>query len=158
VYRHILLAIDASEACRHVADHGYELASQLGAAVTVLHVLDDVGIPFVQYGMEPYVDVEAANPKVVEAQRSAAERLVADVAEAAPSRVRAEGIVVEAAGHRLGEVISREADERDADLILMGTHGHRGLSKVFLGSVADAVIRAANVPITLVRYHDHPDD
>lgn len=155
MYRHILVAIDGSQASRHVAEHAFELAAQLGTAVTVLHVLEDVSVPFVQYGMEPYVDLEAVTPEVVEAQRSGADRLVADTAALAPDGLRVEQVVLEATGRRIGEVIAGAADERGADLIVMGTHGHRGLSRVFLGSVADAVVRSATVPVTLVRHHEH---
>ncbi len=158
MYGHILLAVDGSHASRQVATHAFELAHQLGARITVLHVLDDVAVPFVQYGMEPYVDVEAVSPEVIEAQHDGARRLVADVADAAPAGVAVEGDVVDAAGHRIGEVIAGEAERRGADLIVMGTHGKRGLSRMFLGSVADTVIRSASVPVTLVRHHEDDAD
>jgi nucleotide-binding universal stress UspA family protein len=158
VYEHILVAVDGSPASRSVTSHAYELAEQLGATCTVLHVLDDITIPFVNYGMEPYVNVEAVNPEVVEAQRTGAERMVADLARTAPEGVDVEAAVVEAAGRRIGETITEEARERRADLVVVGTHGHRGLSKVFVGSVADAVVRSAEVPVTVVRVRDEDED
>lgn len=154
MYAHILVAVDGSPASRTVTSHAYELASQLGARCTVLHVLDDVTIPFVNYGMEPYVNIEAVNPEVAEAQRTGAERLVADLARTAPDDVEVEAVVVEAAGRRIGESITVEARDRGVDLVVVGTHGHRGLSKVFVGSVADAVVRSADVPVTVVRHRD----
>lgn len=155
MYRHLLLAVDGSPASTHVAEHAYELAAQLGSEVTVVHVLDDVAVPLVQYGMEPYLDVEAINPQVLQAQRDAARRLVERVAAAAPEGLSPSVVVAEAGGHRVGEVISQRAEDVGADLVVVGTHGHRGLSRVFLGSVADSVVRSATVPVTLVRHHEH---
>lgn len=157
MYRHLLVAIDGSHASRHVAHHAAELAAQLGARVTVLHVLEEIGVPLVQYGMEPYVDLEAVSVEVVEAHREGAQRLVDDVVAEIADDVRAEPLIVEAAGRRVAEAITATAQERDADLVVMGTHGHRGLSRVFLGSVADGVVRSSDVPVTLVRHHEHDD-
>jgi nucleotide-binding universal stress UspA family protein len=156
VYRHILVPIDGSASSTTVADHAFELAAQLGAEVTVLHVLDELTVPFVQYGMEPYVDVEAVSVEVIEAQRRASGDLVADIAGRAPQGLAVTTQVVESAGRRTAESIVQAAAEAGADLIVMGTHGHRGLSRMFLGSVADGVIRSADVPVTMVRVTD-PD-
>lgn len=154
MYRHILVPIDGSASSLTVADHAFELAAQLGAEVTVLHVLDELTVPFVQYGMEPYVDVESVSVEVIEAQRRASDDLVSDVAGRAPEGLTVTTQVVESAGRRTAESIVHAADEHDADLIVMGTHGHRGLSRMFLGSVADGVIRSADVPVTVVRVTD----
>ncbi|MBW3658705.1 MAG: universal stress protein [Actinobacteria bacterium] len=158
MYRHILVAVDGSPSSRAVTTHAYELAAQLGASCTVLHVLDDVTVPFVNYGMEPYVNVEAINPELIEAQRTGAERMVADLARGAPGDVEVSGAVVEAGGRRIGQSITDEAEARGADLVVVGTHGHRGLSRVFVGSVADAVVRSADVPVTVVRVRDEDDE
>lgn len=158
MYRHILLAVDGSAASRHVAEHAFELAAQLGTPVTLLHVLEDVAVPFAQYGMEPYVDFEALSPGLVEAQRQGATRMLAGIAALAPAGLDVDTAVIEATGHRVGEVITREAEQRGADLVVLGTHGQRGLSRVFLGSVADSVLRTASIPVTLVRHHEHDAD
>lgn len=157
MYRHLLVPIDGSHASRHVAHHAAELAAQLGARLTVLHVLEEVGVPLVQYGMEPYVDLEAVSVEVIQAHQDAGDRLVDDVVAEIADDVVADGTVVAAEGRRVAEVIVATAEERDADLIVMGTHGHRGLSRVFLGSVADGVIRSSDVPVTLVRHHEHDE-
>ena len=51
--------------------------------------------------------------------------------------------------------ILRVAREKDIDLIVMGTHGHTGLAHVFLGSVADKVVRRAPCPVLTVRHPEH---
>lgn len=157
MYRHLLVPVDGSHAGRHVAHHAAELAGQLRARMTVLHVLEEIGVPLVQYGMEPYVELETVSVEVAEAHRDAAVRLVEDVVAEISDDVDTTARVVEAQGRRVAEVITETAVEEDADLIVMGTHGHRGLSRIFLGSVADGVIRSADVPVTLVRHHEHDD-
>ena len=53
-------------------------------------------------------------------------------------------------GQRVGEVIAQEADDAKADLIVIGTHGRRGVSHLILGSVAETVVRAATIPVLLI--------
>ena len=55
--------------------------------------------------------------------------------------------LVEVAGQRLGEVVADQAHDREADLIVIGTHGRRGASRVLLGSGAEQVPRLAPVPV-----------
>jgi nucleotide-binding universal stress UspA family protein len=52
---------------------------------------------------------------------------------------------------RLGEAVAREAQQWDADLIAVGTHGRRGLGRVLLGSGAEQIIRVAPVPVLVIR-------
>ncbi|OGU33667.1 MAG: hypothetical protein A2199_09120, partial [Hydrogenophilales bacterium RIFOXYA1_FULL_63_33] len=54
-------------------------------------------------------------------------------------------------GDRIPDVLAREADVWPADLIVVGTHGRRGLSHLFLGSVAEGIVRVASKPVLLVR-------
>lgn len=157
LHRHLLVPVDGSRASRHVVHHAAGLARQLEARMTVVHVLEEIGVPLVQYGMEPYVELESVGVEVIEAHRDAGRRLLDDVVAEVGGDFRVDGRLVEAGGRRVAEVIVTTADELDADLIVMGTHGHRGLSRVFLGSVADGVIRASDLPVTLIRHHE-PDD
>jgi nucleotide-binding universal stress UspA family protein len=58
---------------------------------------------------------------------------------------------VEAAGQRLAEVVNKEVQSYHADLIVLGTHGRRGIGRVLLGSGAEQIIRAALVPVLVIR-------
>lgn len=60
----------------------------------------------------------------------------------------------ETMGGRVADVIVREARKWKADLIVMGTHGRRGIGRVVLGSDAEAVLREARVPVLLLRAPD----
>jgi nucleotide-binding universal stress UspA family protein len=59
--------------------------------------------------------------------------------------------LVEAAGQRLAEVVNHEVQTYGADLIVLGTHGRRGIGRVLLGSGAEQIIRAAQVPVLVIR-------
>ena len=54
-------------------------------------------------------------------------------------------------GRRIPEVIAEQADAWPADLVVVGTHGRRGLSHMFLGSVAEGIVRVATKPVLLIR-------
>ena len=65
--------------------------------------------------------------------------------------VDADHRLVEAAGQRLAEVVNKEVQSYHADLIVLGTHGRRGIGRVLLGSGAEQIIRAAQVPVLVIR-------
>lgn len=102
--------------------------------------------PFVGEGAPPssYVDLLAA------ARRFAKRRLAAALARVKRERVRVKAIVVEGLPPR---EILRSARRTRADLIVMGTHGRTGVSRLFLGSVAERVVRESRCPVLTVRAH-----
>jgi nucleotide-binding universal stress UspA family protein len=68
--------------------------------------------------------------------------------------VKADAALYETMGGRVSDVIVREAKKWKADLIVMGTHGRRGINRMVLGSDAEAVLRTAPVPVLMVRSPD----
>ena len=68
--------------------------------------------------------------------------------------VTVEQQLVEDPGVRLGDVVASEARQWEADLIVVGTHGRRGLDRVLLGSGAEQVVRSAPVPVLVIRGDD----
>lgn len=73
------------------------------------------------------------------------------LAMAGSAGVPADTKLVESRGARLGDVVAAEAREWEADLVVVGTHGRRGMGRVLLGSGAEQVIRQAPVPVLTVR-------
>jgi nucleotide-binding universal stress UspA family protein len=65
--------------------------------------------------------------------------------------VRATTVLRETIGGAAADAIVREARKQRADLLVLGTHGHRGLRRMVLGSDAEQVVRSASVPVLLVR-------
>ncbi len=135
-FERILVPTDGSKAAVDAAEKAFELAEQLDAEVLVLSVVEDALVDDKIYGNPP-ADVE----RVREIATNAAE----DVAEKAEERgIDADAVVTQ--GSPAQEILD-QADSWDADMIAMGTHGRSGLDRVLLGSVADKIVRKADVPV-----------
>lgn len=139
--RKILVPVDLSESGTAGLEKACELASATGAELVLLHVLE---LPIMPPGEAAILPVY-----VVEEQRSGAEqRLAAMVERASQKGVRARGrLEIGPAYEGILEVARAESPE----LIVMGTHGRRGLSHLFLGSVAERIVRTSPVPVLTVR-------
>ncbi len=135
-FHHILVPIDFSEASNRALDLGLELAEKFGSKLTLVHAYD---IP-VMYSQGVYWPIE---PLEVEAKQELdAVRAGARARHGATDAVVGQGPPWE----RILEV----ARERGVDLIVMGTHGRRGVSRALLGSQAERVVRLSPVPVLTV--------
>lgn len=137
---HILVAIDGSTLSQLALEHAKQLAERLGASLHLLHVIPTAR----HYLHEPQWAYELDQAEL----RKEGEHILAEAARELP---RAEVILRDAAGRRIGEVITAVAHEKGTDLIVMGTHGRSGLSHFLLGSVAEWVAHHAQPAILLVR-------
>lgn len=146
MYARILVAIDGSAHSTHALRHAAGLAHGLSAGLRILHVLD---IGLLPYGPELSIDVDA----LLDARYAAAEKILA----AARDSVQAPGVTVETRlldtatpTRHVAAAIAEEAASWPADLLVLGTHGRRGVERWLLGSVAEGVARRAGVPVLLV--------
>ncbi len=140
-HKRVLVALDGSTACEAVLRFLLEIAGPLDMTVMLLHVL------------EPMPQVLEVSPHVliddVEARRNEAEEYLAPIAAALRSR----GVDTSWAirrGRPADEILDA-ARESGADLIAMATHGRTGLGRLLFGSVAEAVLRHAPVPVFMIR-------
>jgi nucleotide-binding universal stress UspA family protein len=149
MYSHILIATDGSELAQRGVDQGLALAQKLGSKVTVLNVTET----FPAYAARG----EFSNATVIQAievhqkmgQEFAQDVLTAAAALAAKLNVECDTVhVVEM---RPAEAIVEVAKERDCDLIVMASHGRRGLDRLFLGSQTIEVLTYSKVPVLVVR-------
>jgi nucleotide-binding universal stress UspA family protein len=100
------------------------------------------------YTLAPSVYYE----KVIEAEREAGRKTLADArAYAHDFDFEVEAEMIETIGARASNIIVDAAKQWGADLIVMGTHGRRGLQRLALGSDAELVLRSAPVPVLMVR-------
>ena len=140
--RRVLYATDLSNAARPAWEHAQQLGRLFGAEVLLLHVVPVASVPLTAYIPWNLVqEVRAAG------ERKAREQLDALLDGSSDPRVKARVRIEQ------GTPTSRIVDvarEEDADLIVMGTHGHSGLGRVLLGSVADRVVRLAPCPVVTV--------
>lgn len=140
----ILVPVDFSPCSRAALEQAAFLASRLGATLEVLHVWEPSG--FVGPDTLAVVPVTAGQPGWEEARASVrreVERILPDGAGAAAVGIRVE------AGAPADTILAAAAS--GADLVVMGTHGRRGLARLLLGSVAEAVLRRAPCPVLTVR-------
>lgn len=143
MYTRILVPIDGSETAMRGLQEAIRLATDQKARIRIVHVVDE----FVM--VSPYAIV-AEN--TIEALCAAGKSVLMNASETAQAAgVPAETELIEAFGTAAGEHIVKAATAWDADLIVCGTHGRRGLRRIVLGSDAEYLVRHAQVPILLVR-------
>jgi nucleotide-binding universal stress UspA family protein len=148
VYKKIIVAIDDSETSRCALQEAAQLAKAHGAKLCVVHVADETLLGMHNRTFSTTLNLDNAR----EAIREAGRNLLADV-KAKLTDVDVETLLTEADNQRVSEVIADAAQKWGADLIVLGTHGRRGLQRLILGSVAEQLVRLAPVSVLLVRKH-----
>ena len=142
MYKRMLVPLDGSELSEVVFPYAKELAGRLGLDVILLHVHSpEEGKTSPLY--RAYIEHKA---EIIKRQSQEVQGKVGIEPGGKVLEVRGELV----AGYPAEEIL-RYADERDIDLILMATHGRSGIRRWVMGSVADKVLRASNVPVWLVR-------
>ncbi|MGA7124575.1 MAG: universal stress protein [Polyangiaceae bacterium] len=140
--RKIVVAHDFSPAATRALEIALDIGSRLAASVSVVHTYE-LGLPPVPFGVDPIPELDEGTA------REGREALDAVVRKAKSSGFSSiEGVLRQ--GTPWME-IERLAEEVDADLIVMGTHGRRGVTHVLLGSTAEKVVRTAPCPVLTVR-------
>lgn len=162
---HVLVATDFSETALQAFGYAVEEASFHQAKLTLLHVLSPHSVTDVYYtsgspepprptNVDPLVDARLTSqgpPESTVVRSDPAEHALTRLRELMPESFR--GVWdVEVARGQPADAIVRFAQERNVDLIVMGTHGRTGLQHVFLGSVAEKVVRQATCPVLTVRH------
>jgi len=136
MYQHILVPLDASASDAVIIKHVRELATRLGAKVTLIHVAHGFAARN-QPRLEDSEEMRRQRAYLAERQE-----------ELAKSGVKVEAIL--GCGDPAAEIIAT-AGKESCDLIAMGTHGHRLPADLVLGSVASGVRHGTDIPVLLVR-------
>jgi len=148
MYQRILVPVDGSATAARGIVEAVKLATGQNTRLLFLHVVDDYttlsemtsasGYDEMLRGLRQY-GLDALNK-------------AKHVAEA--SGVHCETLLREVMGKRVSDVIVDQAGQHACDLIVMGTHGRRGFSRLTLGSAAEGVARISTVPVLLVRLEE----
>ncbi|RLM76068.1 universal stress protein [Halorubrum sp. Atlit-26R] len=139
MYSEILVPTDGGPASDAAIEHAIDLADQYGARLHALYVVDGAA----------YSSLEAGAEIVVEALESEGEEATKRVADAAADvGVECVSSVVSGTAYRS---IHDYVDEHGIDVVVMGTHGRKGLDRYLLGSVTERVVRTSDVPVLTVR-------
>lgn len=146
MYKRILVPIDGSPTSNLGLDEAIRLAKDQGAKLRLFHLVNE------------YVAVSGAEGTawyagdLIEALRQAGKKII-EKAEALARRngLAPESVMLESFGGRAADFIVRQANDWKADLIVLGTHGRRGVKRLVMGSDAEQVVRTTRVPVLLVR-------
>ena len=146
MFKRILVAVDGSDTADQALQEAIKLAKEFGAQLRIVHVVDVVNLN---------LGVEFPNPaEILDAMTKSGQEILRKaeaVARAAGIVVETKLIEIDTLGHRIPEMIAADAEAWPADLVVICTHGRRGLSHLFLGSVAEGVVRVATKPVLLIR-------
>src|SRR5574341_1633256 len=142
-WKRILCPVDFSETARAAMDTAIELASKLDAEVVLVHAYPIPGYTF------PDGSAVASARMLQELADEAARHL--EEGRDLAAKAGAKKVSVEAAvGDPAGEIV-RVAQEKQIDLVVMGTHGRTGIEHALMGSIAERVVRRAKCPVLTVR-------
>jgi nucleotide-binding universal stress UspA family protein len=145
MYGKILVPVDGSETSTRALNEAIKIAKGQGSQLLLVHIVNEFILDITYSGG---IFVQNLIDSLVKTGRS-----VLDAAEAAAKKegVRVESVLIESIGGVAADLILAQAKKWKPDLIVMGTHGRRGLARVVLGSDAEHVVRDATVPVLLVR-------
>ncbi len=146
MYQHILVPIDGSTTSERAVTEATALAKLCSARIRLLHIVD-MGDHV--YGFEtPHSYISQTRPHVLAAARQLLQRT--------RSELEAKGVPVdtdlcESTGAHVSDIIVDHAVHWGADLIVLGTHGRRGIDRILMGSDAERVARMSPLPVLLIK-------
>jgi nucleotide-binding universal stress UspA family protein len=141
-YQRILVPVDGSPTSNKALAAALQLAREGSGRVRLVHSLDELA----------YVTGFEYSGTLIQIARDSAEKVLADAAETAKAGgVLFDTKLIDFPGQRLGETVAKEVKDYGADLVVVGTHGRRGLSRALLGSGAEQIIRMSPAPVLVIR-------
>lgn len=144
MYQHILVPVDGSTTSDRALQEAIRLGQQQSAQLELVHVVEDIRL----LDSDSYINYA----EMQETLRSSGKKTLAHAQMVVQlAGMGAEINLLEAHGKRIASVIVEEAERWPADLIVIGTHGRSGFSRVLFGSVAEGVVRTAHIPVLLIR-------
>jgi nucleotide-binding universal stress UspA family protein len=142
LFKKILVPIDGSDTSDKAMRTALDKAREALGTVRFVHVMED----------DRYWISDAFSADLRSYGEKQAQELLQNAMDAARGMgVNAQSQVLDKRGQRLGESVADEATNWGADLVVLGTHGRRGLGRMLLGSGAEQVIRLSPVPVLVVR-------
>lgn len=144
----VLIALDYNPTSEKVVKMGYELAKLMEAEVCLLHVLSEVRYYGMQY--EPFMGYEGyAFPVDYKIQEEFV-KVAQNYLDKTKEHLKGENITTHLSEGDTAKMILEYAKEWNADLVVMGTHNHGTLEKLFLGTVASSVLENTDIPVYMV--------
>jgi nucleotide-binding universal stress UspA family protein len=147
MYKRIAVAVDGSDTSAAALSEAVKLAKLMNSTLLLLYVCEEMPVVWNIEGMTPF-PIEDVSKAFIESGKQLLHKDKLRVEEAG---IGVETKLVEDYNGRIGTVISKEAEQWLADLLVVGTHGRKGLDHLLMGSVAEGVMRTAAMPVLLVR-------
>ena len=145
-YKKIMLAIDGSETSNSALEEVIKIIKDQDAQLKIVHVVDGASV----YG-GPGFDYASFLDVLREEGRVILSKAVQLIESQVPIKVEILLLELRPMQGRVSEAIVEAAQTWQADLLMIGTHGRKGFSRFFLGSVAEHVMRTATMPVLLIR-------
>ncbi len=146
MYRRILVPVDGSSPAHSALLEAIRIAKSQSSLIRLLHVVNE-------HVLDPDYCMGTYPGDLVDALREAGRKVLLEGAELVrQSGVSVDPVAVESAEGSAAPLIVAQAMAWGADLIVMGTHGRRGLARLALGSEAECVVRTTRIPVLLI--HD----
>lgn len=148
MYQRILVPVDGSPTSLKGLAEAIRLARLTGGQIRLMHMVDALSAAMA-------VGAYAISADVIDQLRADGEQMLQQArAQAVAGGVAADSVLDEGVRGRLADWVVEQARAWPADLVVLGTHGRRGVGRLLLGSDAEQVLRAAPVPVLLVRNPD----
>ena len=154
MYKRIMVAVDESFMTSQVMEAAIELAKATGAQVAICHAIDETILAQREVAMMLPNSVGKTEARMRLGAQGFLDRLL-ETARAAG--VEADIKLVESEEKHVSDMLIDAAGEWQADLLVVGTHGRRGIERFFVGSVAERLVRKGQTSLLLVR-GEEPDE
>jgi nucleotide-binding universal stress UspA family protein len=144
MYQRIMAAVDGSQTSDRGLNEAIKLAKDQNAQLAIVHVIDIVVVFGAGQFPGTYIDAtrELARNTIEHARKAA---------QAAGIEPEVQSPEIVTSGFHVADTIAQLARDWKADLLVVGTHGRRGVNRLLLGSVAERIVRAAPCPLLLIR-------
>jgi len=154
--KNILYATDLSENARYALKYASTIANRFGAAITILHVLEELlpsslGLVSEIVGQERWADLKKRNEeKVIASIRTRIEDVCNEISQSIPECPFIVQEIIVKTGHPVDQII-HYAKKEDCDMVVIGSHGQGIFSEAVLGSTSRRVLRQCTKPVLVVR-------
>lgn len=149
MYQRILVPVDGSGTSRRGLQEAIALAQLTGGQLRLLHVVDELSAAMSMSGQG------VVSADMFELLREGGQQVLAQaLAQVQSHQLVAESVLIEGFSGRLCEHVLAQAQQWGAEVIVLGSHGRRGVGRIVMGSDAEQIIRTAQVPVLVVRTPD----
>jgi nucleotide-binding universal stress UspA family protein len=149
MFKRVLVPVDGSPTSIRALTTALQLARENSAQIRLLYVVEELAY------LSGYDQFGGYSVDVARVIRESGQKVLDDsmvIANAAG--VQTDHVLVDAFAQRLGEAVADAAKAWNADLVVVGTHGRRGIGRMLMGSGAEEIVRLAPVPVLVVRARD----